>query len=206
MSKNLFKAYLQTVIRPNDRFLSDYESEKAKNEPRFYSAVPWPIYYEIEQLAKCPANELGETITTRALCTRILQVFILTANANVMSREYIHPLADQVESNYHLTEEQKNELINSSKMTKTGRYWLRIPICSRGAGEKNRQLLFDALLRIAYNTTPGGVGDRIYSRTYILCLALASFLDDYENDQKHGDERTKYLDQALSRWTADGFR
>lgn len=206
MSDNLFKAYLQTVIKPNDRFLSDYESEKAKNKPRFYSAVPWPIYYEIEQLAKCPANELGETITPRSLCTRILQVFILTANANVMSNEYIHPSSEQVESNYHLTEEQKDEMISKSRMTKTGRYWLRIPICSRGAGEKNRQLLFDALMRIAYNTTPGGVGDRIYSRTYILCLALASFLDDYHEEQKHGAENTRYLDQALSRWTAGGFR
>jgi len=203
MSENLFRAYLQTVIKPNDRFLSDYESGKAQNEPRFYSAVPWPIYYEIEQLAKCPANDLGETITPRALCTRILQVFILTANANVMSKEYIHRLADQVESNYHLTEDQKDEMILKSRMTKTGRYWLRIPICSRGAGEKNRQLLFDALMRLAYNTTPGGVGDRIYSRTYILCLALASFLDDYHNEYP---EFTQYLDQALSRWTAGGFR
>lgn len=206
MSENIFKSYLQTVIKPNDRFLSDYESEKAKNEPRFYSAVPWPIYYEIEQLAKFPANELGETITPKALCTRILQVFILTANANVMSKEYIHPEADQVESKYYLTEEQKDEMILKSRMTKTRRYWLRIPICSRGAGKKNEQLLFDALMRLAYNTTPGGAGARIYSRTYILCLALASFLDDYGHEQKHGAEHTRYLDQALSRWTAGGFR
>lgn len=206
MKKNLFRAYLQTVIKPRDRFLSDYESEKAHNEPRFYSAVPWPIYYEIEQLAKLPTNIMGETMTPRALCTRILQVFILTGNANVMNEEYTHPLADSVESNYHLTEDKKNEMILRSKMTKTGRYWIRIPICSRGASSKNKQLLFDSLVRIAYNTTPGGVGDRIYSRTYILCLALASFLDDYHQAQKNNNSHVRYLDDALSRWTAGGFR
>lgn len=200
--KNMFKAYCQSVINDSFRFLPDAKKNVATNKPSFNVAIPWPIYYEIDQIAKMPLNRIGQHMTTRSLIVQIVSIFFMTATYKTMQQQYAENDDKLLKIKENYTILNKYELIEHDKMTKSERYWMRFEFNSRFFDEKSNVMVYDAMVKLAYSTTPAGVGDRIYTRTYMICMALASFLDDFSDEKEYID----YIWDALSIWTADGFR
>ena len=198
--KNDFKAYVQSVTNGNKRFLHEYQIDTSLSRPFFSVLVPWPIFYEIYQLSRFPANHYGEVISHIELVMKIFQAFIMTADEQTLAKEYTSN--KNLNEIYNLNDIENNKMASGWHLSNTGRYLLRFNLYYSGTLPETKKKLFDALKKIAYGTSPGGVGDMIYTRTYIVCMALASFLDDYSQAKN----KIKTLSDALNMWTANGFQ
>lgn len=197
--KNAFKAYVQAVINGSDRYLSIFEKDRARSKPNFNVAIPWPVYYEIEQMSQFPINRSGEILTVKNLTRRIIHGFFLTASINTMSKEWGNNSSFDIEIENQYVIPQP--LIDKGVITPGNRYCMRFNLDLSTKTKESNKIVYNSMVKLAHSTSPSDIGDKVYTRTYMISMALAHFLDDFKR------LKTKeYFSDIIDRWTADGFR